>query len=208
MNARMIGEGLARAVVVFVLATVVLGVAYPFTVGAVGQLAFPWQANGSVIEVDGVKYGSQLVGQPFSDMKHLWGRPTVANATAFQGEDGQPLLWYAPENLSPASDEFAQRVQQRVEAIRAAHPDQANEPVPSELVTVSGSGFDPHISPAAADYQVGRIAQATGRSEEEVRAIIRQCTEEPLLGAIGQARVNVLEVNLMLDGVLDAVPNR
>lgn len=207
MNARMIGSAVARAAVLLALATVVLGVAYPLVVGAVAQVAFPWQATGSIIEVDGVKYGSTLVGQPFSDMKHLWGRPTEANATTFYDEEGQPLLWYGPENLSPASDEFAQRVEQRVQEIRAAHPDQANQPVPSDLVTVSGSGFDPHISPAAAEYQVGRIAQATGLGEDEVRSIIDQCTEEPLLGAVGQARVNVLEVNLMLDGVLDAVPN-
>lgn len=90
----------------------------------------------------------------------------------------------------------------RVAAVRAAHPDQGDAPVPSDLVTVSGSGFDPHISPAAAEYQVGRLAAATGRSVEEVRGIIRQCTERPLLGALGEGRVNVLKVNLMLDGIL------
>lgn len=208
MNVRTIGMALVRAVVLFAVATVVCGVLYPAAVGAVAQAAFPWQANGSIVEVDGVKYGSALVGQQFRDEGHLWGRPTVADASTFTGDDGQPLLWYGPENLSPASGEFAQRVQERVEAVRAAHPDQADAPVPSELVTVSGSGFDPHISPAAAEYQVGRIAAATGRTPEEVRAIIRQCTEQPLLGVFGQERVNVLEVNLLLDGVLDAVPNR
>ncbi len=208
MSGRVIGKALARAAALVAIATLALGVLYPFAVGAVGRMAFPWQAQGSIIEVDGVKYGSAQVGQPFSDDTHMWGRPTVADATLFQGADGQPLLWYGPDNLSPASQQFAQRVEERVAAVRAAHPDQGSAPVPSDLVTVSGSGFDPHISPAAAEYQVGRISQATGRSPQEVRAIIRQCTEKPLLGVIGQERVNVLEVNLMLDGVLEAVPNR
>ncbi len=194
MNGKTLMRTAGSAAVLFVAATVLCGVVYPLVVTGVAAAAFPVQATGSIIEVDGVKYGSALVGQSFRDEGHLWGRATV--------DDGQPLLWYGPENLSPASDAFAERVAERVAAVRAAHPDQGNAPVPSDLVTVSGSGFDPHISPAAAEYQVGRLAAATGRSEEEVRGIIRQCTEKPLLGAIGQSRVNVLKVNLMLDGIL------
>ena len=170
--------------------------------GAVGY-SVPVPGDRLYIEVDGVKYGSELVGQPFRSDTHLWGRPTVVDAGSFSDAEGQPLLWYSPENLSPASDEFAARVDERIQQVRAAHPDRAAQPVPSDLVTVSGSGFDPHISPAAADYQVERIAAATGRPEREVRAIIAQCTEYPLLGIIGEARVNVLKVNLMLDGVLE-----
>lgn len=202
MNGKTMVRCTGSAVVLFLLATVLCGIVYPWSVAGVGAVAFPAQASGSLIEVNGVKYGSELVGQPFSDETHLWGRPMKPNATTFTGEDSEPLLWYEPENLSPASDEFAATVAERVSAIRAAHPDQGNAPVPSDLVTVSGSGFDPHISPAAAEYQVGRIAAATGRSEEEVRDIIRQCTEKPLLGAVGASRVNVLKANLMLDGIL------
>lgn len=202
MNGKTMARCATSAVVLFLLATVLCGIVYPWTVAGVGAVAFPAQASGSLIEVNGVKYGSELVGQPFSDETHLWGRPMKPNATTFTGEDGEPLLWYEPENLSPASDEFAATVAERVSEMRAAHPDQGNAPVPSDLVTVSGSGFDPHISPAAAEYQVGRIANATGRSEEEVRDIIRQCTEKPLLGAVGASRVNVLKANLMLDGIL------
>lgn len=202
MNGKTVSRGAASAAVLFLLATVLCGIVYPWAVAGVGAVAFPVQATGSIIEVDGVKYGSELVGQPFSDPTHLWGRPTVANATTFAGEDGEPLLWYEPENISPASDEFAAVVAERAAAVRAAHPGEGDAPVPSDLVTASGSGFDPHISPAAAEYQVGRIAAATGRSEEGVRAIIRQCTEKPLLGALGASRVNVLKVNLMLDGIL------
>ncbi|WP_296012839.1 potassium-transporting ATPase subunit C [uncultured Adlercreutzia sp.] len=208
MKANGVGSALGRATALFLVATLALGIVYPVAMCGLAAVAFPWQATGSVIEVDGVKYGSALVGQPFAEPGHLWGRPTVADAGIFTAQDGSPLLWYGPENLSPASDEFAERVQARVESVRAATPEAGDEPVPSDLVTVSGSGFDPHISPAAAEYQVGRIARATGRSEDEVRSIIRGCTERPLLGVIGEARVNVLEANLMLDGVLDAPPNR
>lgn len=107
-----------------------------------------------------------------------------------------------PSNLSPAGDEFATAVQDRVEQIRAAHPEMGNKPIPSDLVTNSGSGFDPHISPAAAEYQVDRLARTTGKSASEIRDIIKQCTEQPQFGFLGDARVNVLKVNLMLDGVL------
>ena len=202
MHGNQWARAILRSAVLVLAATALLGVLYPLAICGVAAAAFPAQAAGSLIQVDGVTYGSALVGQPFSDPGHLWGRPTVVDASTFSGEDGERLLWYGPENLSPASDEFAERVAARVEVVRAAHPDQGNAPVPSELVTVSGSGFDPHISPAAAEYQVGRVAAACGRTEEEVRAIIRQCTERPLLGAIGEARVNVLKVNLMLDGIL------
>ena len=203
MSGKMVTRCFASALASFIAASVLCGIVYPWAVTGLSAIAFPYQATGSIIEVDGVKYGSELVGQPFKSDTHLWGRPTVVDASSFSDAEGQPLLWYSPENLSPASDEFAARVDERIQQVRAAHPDRAAQPVPSDLVTVSGSGFDPHISPAAADYQVERIAAATGRPEREVRAIIAQCTEYPLLGIIGEARVNVLKVNLMLDGVLE-----
>ena len=166
------------------------------------QLFFPHQANGSIIEVDGTKYGSELVGQRFTDEKHLWGRAMNPSTSTFTDAEGNDVLWYAPSNLSPAGDEFATAVQDRVEQIRAAHPEMGNKPIPSDLVTNSGSGFDPHISPAAAEYQVDRLARTTGKSASEIRDIIKQCTEQPQFGFLGDARVNVLKVNLMLDGVL------
>lgn len=202
MKARGILRTVGSAALLLLAATAVCGALYPAVVTGVAQAAFPWQANGSIIEVDGVRYGSALVGQPTSDEGHLWGRVSGAEARTFRGEDGEPLLWYAPANESPATDEFAAQVAERVAAVRAAHPDQGDRPVPSDLVTASGSGFDPHISPAAAEYQVGRVAAATGRTPAEVRAIIDACTERPLLGVVGEARVNVLRANLMLDGVL------
>ena len=202
MKARTILRTTASALALVLAATVLCGVAYPAAVTGVAQALFPWQANGSIIEVDGVAYGSDLVGQPFQDERHLWGRLTDASASLISGEDGQPALWYQSAALSPASDEFAVRTAERVAEVRAAHPDQGDRPVPSDLVTASGSGFDPHISPAAAEYQVGRIAAATGYSVDDVRAVIDACTEQPLLGVLGEPRVNVLRVNLMLDGLL------
>lgn len=189
-------------VLFFLVATVLCGVLYTAAVTGVAQLFFPHQANGSLIEVDGTVYGSELVGQQFTDEKHLWGRATSLNTTSFTDDAGNPVLWYAPSNISPASDEFASIVQERVDRIRAAHPEQVNQPIPSDLVTNSGSGFDPHISPAAAEYQVERLVRTTGKSASEIRAIIDACTEQPQFGILGEARVNVLKVNLMLDGIL------
>ena len=189
-------------VLFFLVATVLCGALYTAAVTGVAQLLFPQQANGSLIEVDGVKYGSALVGQQFADDDHLWGRAVYANAQTFADDAGNPLIWYGPSNLSPASDEFAAAVQKRVDRIRAAHPEKGDRAIPSDLVTCSGSGLDPHISPAAAEYQVNRLAKSTGKSTDEIRAIIGQCTEQPQFGLFGQARVNVLKVNLMLDGIL------
>lgn len=165
MSGKMVTRCFASALALFIAASVLCGIVYPWAVTGLSAIAFPYQATGSIIEVDGVKYGSELVGQPFKSDTHLWGRPTVVDASSFSDAEGQPLLWYSPENLSPASDEFAARVDERIQQVRAAHPDRAAQPVPSDLVTVSGSGFDPHISPVAADYQVERIAAATGRPE-------------------------------------------
>ena len=186
----------------FLAATVLFGVVYTLAVTGVAQFLFPHQANGSIIEVDGVNYGSELVAQDFHDDGHMWGRVMNANATTFTDDEGNPVVWYGPSNLSPASDDFAEVVDGRVDEIRLAHPEKANEPIPSDLVTCSGSGFDPHISPAAAEFQVDRLAKTTGKSKQEIEAIIDTCTEKPVLGVFGDETVNVLKVNLMLDNVL------
>ncbi|MEG0460192.1 MAG: potassium-transporting ATPase subunit KdpC [Gordonibacter sp.] len=190
------------ALLFFLVMTLLCGVLYTAVCTGIAQLFFPHQANGSIIEVDGKKYGSELLGQSYSEPDHMWGRLTNANASTFTDDNGNPVMWYGPSNLSPASEEFEAIVQERVDQIRDAHHDQGGKPIPSDLVTCSGSGLDPHISPAAADYQVERLAKNTGKSESDVRAIIKQCTEQPQLGILGDARVNVLKVNLMLDGIL------
>lgn len=194
-------KGIAsRALGVFALFTIVCGLGYTLVVTGVAQLAFPYQANGSLITVDGKVVGSELIGQNFDDEAHMWGR--IQNVSIVEGEDGELMAYGAPSNLSPASGEYRQLIDARVKKIRAANPDADMDAVPVDLVTCSGSGLDPEISPDAAEYQVPRLAKATGKSEDEVREIIAQCTKGRFLGVFGEPTVNVLKVNLMLDGAL------
>ncbi len=194
-------KGIAsRALGVFTLFTIVCGLGYTLVVTGVAQLAFPYQANGSLITVDGKVVGSELIGQNFEDEDHMWGR--IQNVSIFEGEDGELMAYGAPSNLSPASEEYRQVVDARVKKIRAANPEADMDAVPVDLVTCSGSGLDPEISPDAAEYQVPRLAKATGKSEGEVREIIAKCTKGRFLGVFGEPTVNVLKVNLMLDGTL------
>lgn len=194
-------KGIAsRALGVFALFAIVCGLGYTLVVTGVAQLAFPYQANGSLITVDGKVVGSELIGQNFDDEAHMWGR--IQNVSIVEGEDGGLMAYGAPSNLSPASEEYRQLIDARVKKIRAANPDADMDAVPVDLVTCSGSGLDPEISPDAAEYQVPRLAKATGKSEDEVRDIITACTKGRFLGVFGEPTVNVLKVNLMLDGAL------
>lgn len=193
---------LTRAAGFLLLFSLICGVIYTGVITGVAQMMFSTQANGSMIEVDGTIYGSRLMGQSFSQDTHLWGRPVNLDVSTYQDEDGKPLAYAAPSNLSPASDEYAELMAERVNAMRAAHPEQGETPIPVELVTGSGSGLDPHISPAAAAYQVARLAQSNGMSEAAVMEIIESCTSDRFLGIFGEPTVNVLEVNLMLDGLM------
>lgn len=190
----------SRALGVFALFTVVCGLGYTLVVTGIAQVAFPYQANGSLIKVDDKIVGSELIGQNFEDEDHMWGR--IQNVTIVEGEDGGLMAYGTPSNLSPASEEYRQLVDARVEKIRAFNPDAGMDAVPVDLVTCSGSGLDPEISPDAAEYQVPRLAKATGKSEDEVRDIIAACTKGRFLGVFGEPTVNVLKVNLMLDGAL------
>lgn len=194
-------KGIAsRTLGVFALFAIVCGLGYTLVVTGVAQLAFPYQANGSLITVDGKVVGSELIGQNFDDEAHMWGR--IQNVSIVEGEDGGLMAYGAPSNLSPASEEYRQLIDARVKKIRAANPDADMDAVPVDLVTCSGSGLDPEISPDAAEYQVPRLAKATGKSEDEVRDIITACTKGRFLGVFGEPTVNVLKVNLMLDGAL------
>ncbi|MDD3277569.1 MAG: potassium-transporting ATPase subunit KdpC [Lachnospiraceae bacterium] len=193
---------LPRAAVMLVIFTLLCGVAYTGIVTGIAQLIFPKQANGSIIEVDGVKYGSELLGQYYTDDAHLWGRMMNMDVSTYKDAEGNALMYSAPSNLSPASEEYEELVAQRIEKIQASNPERADTPIPVDLVTCSGSGLDPAISPAAAEYQVPRIAVASGRTEDEVGDIIAQCTTGRFLGVFGEKTVNVLKVNLMLDGIL------
>ena len=194
-------KGIAsRALGVFALFTIVCGLGYTLVVTGIAQVTFPYQANGSLITVDGKVVGSELIGQNFDDEAHMWGR--IQNVSIVKGEDGELMAYGTPSNLSPASEEYRQLVDARVKKIRASNPDAGMDAVPVDLVTCSGSGLDPEISPDAAEYQVPRLAKATGKSEGEVRDIIAQCTRGRFLGVFGEPTVNVLKVNLMLDGAL------
>lgn len=193
---------LPKAAVIFLIFTLLCGVVYTGVVTGIAQLVFPDQANGSIIEVDGKKYGCELLGQQYTDDGHLWGRIMNVDVSTYKDEDGKILMYAAPSNLSPASEEYEALVQQRVEKLRAANPDMDETEIPVDLVTCSGSGLDPHISPAAAEYQVARIAKANGMTQDQVQEIIDQCTDGKFLGVFGEKTVNVLKVNLMLDGIL------
>jgi potassium-transporting ATPase KdpC subunit len=189
---------LLPALLLLVALSVVTGVAYPAAVTAIAQVAFPARANGSLIVVDGKTVGSTLIGQAFGDPRHLWGRPSAAGVTE-ANPAGYDANASGGSNLGPTNQDLIERVTAAVDELRAAN---GNAPVPVDLVTTSGSGLDPEISPPAAEYQVARIAAARGVGEADVRAAIARHTEQPLFGLLGQARVNVLLVNLDLDGLL------
>jgi K+-transporting ATPase ATPase C chain len=181
-----------------VLLTLITGVAYPGVVTAIGQTVFPAQANGSFITVNGQAVGSSLIGQAFDQPKYFWGRPSDAGATTSNpgGYDGTSS---AGSNLGPTSKALIDRVTTAVDQLRQAN---GNGPVPVDLVTTSASGLDPDISPAAAEYQVARVAGARNMTPDAVRAVVARHTAQPLLGFIGEPIVNVLELNLDLDGLL------
>lgn len=193
---------LPKAVVIFIMFTVICGVLYTGVITGIAQLIIPEKANGSIIEIDGKKYGSELMAQQYTDNGHMWGRIMNVDVGTYKDKDGKALMYAAPSNISPASEEYSQLVAKRVEKLRAANPEKGDTPIPVDLVTCSGSGLDPDISPAAAEYQVDRIAAAKGMSKDDVRKIIKDCTKSKLLGIFGEESVNVLKVNLMLDGIL------
>ena len=199
---------LRTAAVLLVVLSVVTGLAYPLFVTGIAQLAFPAKANGSLIDAGGMPaqdgargvtdgaraVGSELIGQPFSDPKHFWSRPSATspypyNASASSGS-----------NLGPLNPALTDAVTARIKALRDADPGNT-APVPADLVTASASGLDPEISPAAAEYQVARVAKARGLDAQKVRALVAQATEGRQFGFLGEPRVNVLRLNLALDAL-------
>jgi K+-transporting ATPase ATPase C chain len=180
------------AIMALVMFTLITGVAYPLLTIGIAQIIFPHQANGSLMVRDGQVVGSELIGQPFDDPRYFWGRlsataPVAYNAAASSGS-----------NLGPTNDALIEAAEARMDALRAADPENT-QPVPVDLVTASGSGLDPHISPAAAEYQVARVARARDLPEDLVQDLVRQYTEGRTLGILGEPRVNVLKLNLALD---------
>src|SRR5262245_34670984 len=188
---------LRSALVVFVLLTVVTGMAYPALVTAIAQGIFPSQANGSIIERNGKPAGSALIGQPFDDPRYFWSRPSATTPFPYNPESS------TGSNLGPTNPDQLKAVKERIETIRQAHPDQQG-PVPADLVAASASGLDPHISPAAAEYQVTRVAKARGKSPDEIHRLVAAHTEGRTVGLLGEPRVNVLRLNLALDATAPA----
>jgi K+-transporting ATPase ATPase C chain len=181
------------ALILLLALTVVTGIVYPLVVTGLAQVLFPGRSNGSVIVQNGKPVGSELIGQAFSDPKYFWGRPSAtspfANNSASSGGS----------NLGPTNSALTDAVKQRIDALRAADPGNT-APVPVDLVTASGSGLDPQISPAAAAYQAARVARTRGLAKEQVDTLIVEATEGRQLGVLGEPRVNVLKLNLSLDG--------
>lgn len=200
---KMVKSILPKALIIFLIFSVVCGILYTGAVTVLAQLLFPDKANGSIIAVDGKKYGCELLGQQYTDDAHLWGRIMNIDVSTYKDKDGSILMYASPSNLSPVSKEYGELVAERVEKLRAANPEMDGTEIPVDLITCSGSGLDPHISPAAAEYQVARIANAREIPEDEVRTVIDKCTSGRFLGIFGEETVNVLKVNLMLDGILE-----
>jgi potassium-transporting ATPase KdpC subunit len=189
-----------RAAIVSLLAlTVITGLAYPLLVTGIAQAAFPHEAGGSLIEKGGKAVGSSLIGQSFDDPKYFWGR-----LSATPDANGKPLPYNAASsyasNLGPTNPALADEVKGRIDALHAADPDN-QDAIPVDLVTSSGSGLDPEISPAAAAYQVTRVARLRGVDPGRVKLLVAEHTQDRQLGFLGEPRVNVLELNLALDAL-------
>jgi len=180
------------AIRMLVVLSVLTGLAYPLLVTGIAQVAFPFRANGSLIVAGDKTVGSELVGQPFADPKYFWSRPSATSPQPYNANSS------SGSNQGARNPALADAVAGRIKALREADPE-APLPVPADLVTASASGLDPHISVAAAEYQVRRVAKARNMKAEELRALVAQFTEAPTFGLLGEQRVNVLKLNLALD---------
>jgi K+-transporting ATPase ATPase C chain len=180
------------ALLIFLVLTLITGVAYPLVVTGIAKVVFPSQAGGSLLQEGGKVVGSTLIGQPFSDPKYFWSRPSATSPQPYNAASSNG------SNQGPTNPALTDAVKSRIDALHAADPENKT-PVPADLVTASGSGLDPHVSPAAAEYQVIRIAHARGLPEATVRQLVAEYTEGRQLGVLGEPRVNVLRLNLALD---------
>src|SRR5215471_4594181 len=183
-------KNLLTVTLMTIVTTVLLGVIYPLAVTGIAQLAFPDKANGQLIKRNGVIVGSRIIGQPFSGPGYFHSRPSAAGAAGYDAGSS------AASNLGPTSQALVDRVKAEVEKLHAENP---GKPVPVDLVTTSGSGLDPHVSPAAAEFQIPRVARERGLSEAELRQFVSAHTEGRTFGLLGEPRVNVVELNLDLD---------
>lgn len=188
------------AFLMLIILTVITGVLYPLVVTGIAQVAFPHQANGSLIVIDGKTYGSELIGQQFDDPKYFWGRPSATGDFPYNAFNAETLTGSSGSNYGPLNPALMDAVRARIEALKTADPNNTS-PIPVDLVTASASGLDPHISIAAALYQVHRVATARALSEAEVKSLVKKYTQGRQFGFLGEPRVNVLLLNLALDGI-------
>lgn len=198
-----IGSIFAKTTAFFAILALLCGVIYPLLVTGVARVCFGQQSEGSIIAAEGHQYGSRLLAQPFTGDQYLWGRPMNVDSGTYVSDSGEPLIYAGPSNKTPAGEELAGLVAERIDALQTAHPEKSQTPIPVDLITSSGSGLDPHISVAAAEYQIERIANVRGIDPSQVRDIVLKYTDKKALGILGEDTVNVLEVNLALDGLLD-----
>src|SRR5512142_2791687 len=191
---------LRPAFLMLLILTVITGVIYPLAVTGIAQLAFPRQANGSLIVINGKTYGSELIGQQFNVPRYFWGRLSATGDFPYNAFNAETLTGSSGSNYGPLNPALTRAAQDRIDALQKADPTNTL-PIPVDLVTASGSGLDPHISVAAALYQVHRVATARGMSEAAVKSLVDKYTEGRQFGFLGEPRVNVLELNLALDGL-------
>jgi len=189
---------LRPALVSLGILTLLTGLLYPLVVTGIAQVVFPWQANGSLIVQNGRPVGSALLGQPFDDPTYFWGRLSATSHAPYTAFNAEKQTGSSGSNYGPLNPALFEAVQGRIKALREADPTNT-APVPVDLVTASGSGLDPHISPAAAAYQASRVARARGLGEDALRQVVAQHTAGRTLGLLGEPRVNVLTLNLALD---------
>jgi K+-transporting ATPase ATPase C chain len=181
-----------QAVLLFVVLSLLTGIVYPLAITGIAQTVFPDQANGSIINREGKPVASSLIGQSFTDPKYFWSRPSATAPMPYNAGSS------SGSNLGPTNPDLIKAVQERISALKQADPDN-KAPIPVDLVTSSASGLDPHISPAAAEYQIARVARIRGLDVEKVRQLVAQHTESRTFGLLGEPRVNVVELNLDLD---------
>lgn len=189
---------LRAAIISLVAFTVITGLLYPVVITVLAQVIFPYQANGSLIMQNGQPVGSALIGQNFDDPKYFWGRLSDTSPVPYTSYNGDKLTGSSGSNYGPLNPAIVDAAKTRIDALKAADPDNTL-PIPIDLVTASGSGLDPHISPAAAAYQVNRVARLRGLDVAKVQALVDKYTEGRQLGILGEPRVNVLQLNLALD---------
>ena len=189
------------AIVALVILTIITGIIYPLLVTGLAQVVFPYQANGSIIlGKDGQPLGSELIGQQFDDPKYFWGRLSATAPALYTAFNADKLTGSSGSNYGPLNPALKDAVTARIKALKDADPGNT-APIPVDLVTASASGLDPHVSPTAAEYQVTRVARARGLDVAQVRTLVAQHTEGRQLGFLGEPRLNVLELNLALDGL-------